>query len=146
MGKQRRTFRDAVLRALERADRPLSALELTHLLRSRGFPVPPSQVFRAIRELVDRGAVRKILVAGGYLPATANALALFCRECGKVTDTPCPAAFDGLEREATAKGFSISRPMVEVSGVCAECGDAARPPSSRARPPGTRRIRRRTSG
>ncbi len=115
-------LRAAVLRALRDAGRPLSALELRERIRGEGQPVAPSLVFRAIRELAERGAIRKVLSARGYIPGGGGAgVALYCRECGRVTEAACDEAFASLDRAAACRGFAVSRHIVEVPGVCDAC-------------------------
>ncbi len=89
--KRRRSghVREAVLRLLQDAPRPLGALEIEKLLFEEGETVPPNTVFRALRELIDRGMIRKVMVARGYaLGSGAQRISLFCRACGE-SDRGC---------------------------------------------------------
>jgi Fur family transcriptional regulator, zinc uptake regulator len=106
--------------------RPLTGLELVELLRRAGEGVAPSQVYRALKRLIEDGAVCKVLVAGGYVRAGPEPAMLFwCRECGTVTAVPCPELFARLEAGAMAAGKDEVRCVVEVPGLCAGCADPA---------------------
>lgn len=115
-------LRETVLRVVADADRPLSVLELRERLRGDGPAVAASLAFRAVRKLVDRGEIHKIWVARGYVLGGGDAgISLFCRRCGKATWLARGEIAVALDRIAGARGFAISRHIVEVSGICHEC-------------------------
>ncbi|MEI9926845.1 MAG: transcriptional repressor [Sphingomonas sp.] len=115
-------LQERVLRLVEDARRPLRGLELVEGIRREGAAVAPSLVFRAIRTLADRGAIRKVHVDRSYTPGSGTSrVTLFCRQCGSVTEVACDAAFEGLDAVAAANGFVVSRSIVEVPGICARC-------------------------
>jgi len=98
------------------------------MLRSEGYLVSPSLVFRAIRRLVDQGSIRKVLVAGGYaLVREDRAITLFCGQCGGLYDIPCVEAFDALDHAAAANGLAASRYIVEIEGRCSRCAEGITP-------------------
>ena len=114
--------RDRVLRLVEKAGRPIAGGELSELMREEGLAVPSSMTFRALRQLIDCGAIRKILLARGYACSTTDPMiALVCSRCGEVAEIACAETFDGLDRLAAAAGFAASRQIVEVPGVCRDC-------------------------
>lgn len=125
MARKRRRpghVRDAVLRLLQNAARPLGALEIEKLLFGEGEIVPPNTVFRALRELIDRGMIRKVMVARSYaLGSGAQKISLFCRACGNVTEVAGDHLFDALDDLAAASGFIVSRHIVEVASLCDRC-------------------------
>jgi len=111
---------------VQRYPHPLTGLELVELLRRAGEGVAPSQVYRALKRLIEEGAACKILVAGGYVPAGPEpAILLWCRTCATVTAVPHPELFARLEASAAAAGMRDARCVVEVPGLCAGCADAA---------------------
>jgi Fur family zinc uptake transcriptional regulator len=114
--------RDMVLRLVEKTGRPVAGAKLAELLREEGLAVPPSMMFRALRQLIDSGAIRKILLARGYACSTTDPMiALVCSRCGAVAEIACAEVFGGLDRLAAAAGFATSRQIVEVPGVCHDC-------------------------
>ncbi|MDG2534568.1 hypothetical protein P6144_12980 [Sphingomonas sp. HITSZ_GF] len=112
-----------VLRLLEQHyPHPLTGLQLAEQLEHEGEHVLPSQVYRALRRLIDAGEARKILVAGGYAPVGSEpAILLWCRSCGALEAVPCPSLFARLEAGALAGGIAAPRCIVEVPGLCAAC-------------------------
>jgi len=141
--------REAILRLLQDAPRPLGALELEKLLHQQGETVPPNTVFRALRELIDRGTIRKVMVARGYAVGSgAERISLFCRECREVTEAAGANIFDALDDLAAASGFSVARHIVEVAGMCAACAGltASQATGPLPAPPGVARASRPTPG
>jgi len=114
---------ERVLRLLEmHYPQPLTGLELVEQLLGAGEAVPPSQVYRALKRLIEAGAACKVLVAGGYVPTgPAPAMLLWCRGCGAVQAVPCPDLFARLEAGAAAAGMREVRSVVEVPGLCSSC-------------------------
>lgn len=111
---------------VQRYPHPLTGLELVELLRRAGEGVAPSQVYRALKRLIEEGTVCKILVAGGYVPVGPQpAILLWCRACATVTAVPDPKLFARLEAWAAAAGMRDAQCVVEVPGLCAGCADAA---------------------
>ena len=119
-------LRETVLRMLIDAGRPLSGTQLRELVREHGLSVQQSLIFRAIRQLIDRGTIRKIWAAGGYAPDGGGpTITLVCRQCGRVVEIAHDETFVALGQMAAVEGFAISRPIVEVSGICAACSSLA---------------------
>lgn len=96
--------------------------EITEKMRREGISAPPSLVFRALRGLLDRGDIRKVHVARGYVRARYGlAATLFCSQCGKVCEVACPEPIKALEEAARLRGFVVSRYILEVCGICCVC-------------------------
>jgi len=129
MARKRRRpgqVRDAVLRLVKNASRPVGALEIERMLDEEGEAVPANTVFRALRELVDRGAIRKIMVARGYAPGDgAGRIGLFCSACGTLSEVAGADVFGALDDLAAANGFAVSRKIVEVAGICPACASVS---------------------
>jgi Fur family zinc uptake transcriptional regulator len=114
---------DGLLVALiEREGRPLTGQMLTQMLRDQGEIVAASLVFRALRKLVERGSLHKLLTGRGYVPARApREIYLCCTACGAVAQIAHQASFDRIAQAAGRSGFRVTRPIVEVAGRCARC-------------------------
>ena len=112
-----------VLQLLEaRYPHPLTGLQLVELLHEEGDLVPTSQVYRALKRLIDEGAACKVLVAGGYVPIGRKpVILLWCRKCGTVEAVSGAETFRLLEARADAAGLTAARSLVEVPGICAAC-------------------------
>jgi Fur family zinc uptake transcriptional regulator len=117
---------ETMLHLLRDQPGPLSGVQLARMMRETGHPVPPSLIFRAVRQLTERGAVRKIEVAKGYVLADGPApVSLFCRTCGASTELESAETLDALRRAASVAGFTPARYIVEVPGVCDRCAAGA---------------------
>jgi len=117
----------AVLRILIERAEPLTGLQLSALLRDSGRAVALSAVYRAIRELVDRGAARKIWLLRAYVsPCGGQAIECCCRRCGAHVRAEGAATHAALGRIAAERGFRVSGTIVEVPGLCAECSSERR--------------------
>ena len=107
---------------LEREERPLTGLMLTEMLREQGEVVAVSLVFRALRKLVERGTLHKLLLSRGYVPTRSpNEIYLHCTTCGSVGRIANEESFLKIEDAAERCRFRVTRPIVEVVGRCAHC-------------------------
>lgn len=115
---------ETVLRLLRDQPGAVSGLRLVDMIQAEGDAIPPSLVFRALRRLTDRGAVRKIALAKGYVVAgDAAPIDLVCRACGGLAETSAPEALAELHRAVATTGFAGTRMVVEVSGLCGRCAE-----------------------
>ncbi|RMG32903.1 MAG: transcriptional repressor [Gammaproteobacteria bacterium] len=121
--------REAVLRLVLAADRPLSAYEiLERMPATRRRPAPPT-VYRALEFLLEQGLVHRIESLHAFVGCLHpehphNGQFLICTDCGKV-DELCEAQIDqSLRKAVDASGFRTRRPVVELLGLCAKCQGA----------------------
>lgn len=125
MAKARRHagfLHETVLRLLRDQPGAVSGLRLAEMIQGEGHAIPPSLVFRALRRLSDRGAVRKVALARGYVVTDAAApIDLVCRACGGLATISAPEARTDLHRAVAATGFAGTHLMVEISGLCSRC-------------------------
>ncbi|TKT74350.1 Fur family transcriptional regulator [Aquamicrobium sp. LC103] len=118
--------RQLVLDALERAQKPLGAYELLELLRDDGLRSPP-QVYRALEQLIDDGAVHKIESLSAFAVCTAecgnhgHAAFAICRNCGRTSEFHDAELDRLLRRLARKEGFRTTATTVELSGLCESC-------------------------
>jgi hypothetical protein len=95
------TLQEILLRLLRDAARPVGGLELTDLLGRDGYIVASSLVFRAIRRLLDRNAIRKIQLAGGYvIRGPVPRISLCCSRCGAWDEIAHDFSFARLDAAA----------------------------------------------
>ena len=112
----------SLVASLEREGRPLTGLMLTEMLREQGEVVAVSLVFRALRKLVERGTLHKLLLSRGYMPTRSpNEIYLHCTTCGAVGRIANEESFLKIEDAAERSRFRVTRPIVEVVGRCAHC-------------------------
>lgn len=131
-------IRRQVLEALYATHKPLGAYDLVAQLaareESRGRPLAPVTVYRALDFLMEQGlahrlASRNAFVAcpHGHGPGDLVAF-LICEECGGVDErasAPLSQAVAGL---LAGERFQAQRQVLEISGRCGHCRAAARPP------------------
>ena len=121
--------RRAIVRALLDADSSVTPAQASELARHHWPTVGLVTVYRTLELLTQLGFARRIHLDDGchsYVSASyGHRHDLICRECGRVVE------FDGcdlselLERVQDETGFCINAHILELSGVCASCQEAA---------------------
>ncbi|QHC35031.1 transcriptional repressor [Komagataeibacter xylinus] len=129
-------MRRLVLGLVLAADRPLGAYELLEQIRaSRGKPVAPPTVYRALDFLMEQGLIHKIerlsafvgcrhmLESGHGCHGHVHAAQfLICSACGRVTELDDPHILKALLEVTKARGFTMRQTTIEAEGLCAACG------------------------
>mgnify|MGYP001953080627 CR=1 FL=1 len=115
---------------LSRAEGPLSAYTILDQLREEGFRAP-LQVYRALDKLVEFGLVHRLeslnaFVACSHKDCQAHSAAAFaiCEKCGQVNEISDVRLDDRLRELAEASGFALTKSVVELRGLCADCQKA----------------------
>lgn len=126
-GAQLTALRREVLELILRSASPLTAYQLLDLLKaSRKSAVPPT-VYRALEFLIENRLVHRIERLNAFIPCVeadhdhADAQFLICHQCGSVTEIEDHAVSHALAAAAAAHGFTPSRAIVELDGLCARC-------------------------
>ena len=116
-----------VLKALSRADVPLSAYDILDLqeVRDQGLKAPLT-IYRALDKLQALDLVHRIeslnaFVACDHGPHSEPVGFMSCDRCRKTIELPVGACEDVLRSSAEANGFKLDRITVEVSGRCTNC-------------------------
>ncbi|MBV1829544.1 transcriptional repressor [Komagataeibacter sp. AV436] len=129
-------MRRLVLGLVLAAERPLGAYELLEQIRaSRGKPVAPPTVYRALDFLMEQGLIHKIerlsafvgcrhmLESGHACHGHVHAAQfLICSACGRVTELDDPHILKALVEVTKARGFTVRQTTIEAEGLCAACG------------------------
>ena len=111
---------------LLRAGSPVKAYDLISSYAVEGEPVAkPPTVYRALEFLTEQGLVHRIESLNAFLACRSDHHGhatefLICDCCGRVDELDLgvdQAAFSA----ASARGFTPSRVVLEVHGVCADC-------------------------
>lgn len=128
-GEQWTALRGAVFETLAAFERPASAYDIADSMsQKQGRRVAANTVYRILDLFVGANLARKVESANAYV---ANAhpdclhdcIFLVCDDCGQVTHVDDDAATAKVRSAATGTGFTPVRPVIEVRGKCAECGD-----------------------
>jgi Fe2+/Zn2+ uptake regulation proteins len=122
-------LRRRTLELLWEHDQPIGAYELIELLRrSDSRAVAPPTVYRALDFLIGQGLVARIASRNAYVPRVhperrQTSMFLVCSLCGRSAELEDHRIERLLGEDATAIGFRISRPVIELEGVCLQCSE-----------------------
>lgn len=124
-------LRRQVLQALLASHRPLGAYEIIEELAKAAARPAPITVYRALEFLMANGLVHRIESRNAYLACAQDhdnaALVAFliCERCGAVGEVPAAPIAESLKTAASASGFAPKLSVVEITGICAHCQQAA---------------------
>lgn len=130
-GEQWTAMRAQVFKSLAGFDRPASAYDIAEAVsKAEGRRVAANSVYRILDLFVGANLARRVESANAYV---ANAhpdclhdcIFLVCDSCGQTTHLDDDAITGTVRAAARGAGFSPVRPVIEVRGVCADCGDDA---------------------
>ena len=130
-GKQLTTKRKLVLKALLHADKALSAYDLVDYCKEHfEETIQAMTVYRVLDFLENEHFAHKLKVSNKYIMCShilcdhdhGTPQFLICSKCDKITEqTIAPIIMTGLQSQAKQKGFTVTQPQLEISGVCDEC-------------------------
>jgi Fur family zinc uptake transcriptional regulator len=136
-GTQLTTLRREVLDLILRARAPLTAYQLLDQLKSTRKSAVPPTIYRALDFLIENRLIHRIERLNAFVSCAetdhdhADAQFLICHQCGTVTEIEDHGVSAALAQAAGAHGFTPSRAIVELDGLCASCAqpDTAPPPA-----------------
>ncbi len=114
--------RKQVFIALEKADHPLSLIELSSLTQG----IDRTSIYRTL-ELFNELEIIAILHVGWKKryelasPFQPHHHHLQCTQCNKIIAIDIPALEDAVEDFAHSRGFSLTSHSIELFGICAGC-------------------------
>ncbi|MGO8800289.1 MAG: Fur family transcriptional regulator [Roseiarcus sp.] len=136
-GLQLTPLRRQILAILADAPAPLGAYAIIEeLSREQHKSVAPPTVYRTLEFFLDNGFLHKIESRNAYAPCEHlghehHGILLICERCGRTDEIESPR-FDKLLQETAAKaGFEARRQVVEVEGLCGDCGEEVAPAPTR---------------
>ena len=130
-GEQWTDMRADVFAALAGLDRPGSAYDLAESVSAlRGKRVAPNSVYRILDLFVRTNLARRVESANAYIANSHpgcrhDCIFLICDQCGQTVHIDDDALTGSLVSAARQAGFADVRPVVELRGTCAACGEAA---------------------
>lgn len=124
-------LRKRVLELIWASHAPVGAYAIMDLLRGEGRNAMPPTVYRALDFLLEQGLIHRIASLNAYIgcshPGDPHATQYFiCKRCGTVAEIDNPGIDDAIAGATKHLGFLPESQTVEVVGVCADCGPAAR--------------------
>ena len=126
-GAQLTTLRREVLALILQADTPVTAYQLLDQLKPiRKSAVPPT-IYRSLDFLLENKLIHKIERLNAFVPCAeadhhhADAQFLICKACANVIEIEDHGVSHALAKAAAKHGFTPTRAVVEVDGLCANC-------------------------
>ena len=120
--------KDAIRKALNASTGFLSANQVHRLLQDAGTPVGLATVYRQLGALAQVGAVDTVTGPEGQLFRSCRTdnhhHHLICERCGRAEDLE--VSEDWIRAAAAGHGFTVTRHVLEVFGLCADCTAQAR--------------------
>ena len=120
-------LRRQVLEVLLGSHKPLGAYEIIDHAAQTGARPAPITIYRALDFLRDNGLVHRIESRNAFIACVNNhatgdlVVFLICERCGEVGEAQSATIAGELKSAARAAGFTPKAPVIEVSGICANC-------------------------
>jgi Fur family zinc uptake transcriptional regulator len=119
-----------VLNCVAQSHSAVGAYDIIERMAGHGPRPAPITVYRALDFLEAHGLVHKIESRNAFVACThphegKPAAMLVCERCGNVAELDAPEVFEQLQLAAGAQRFSVHRSVVELTGLCAACGEGA---------------------
>jgi Fur family zinc uptake transcriptional regulator len=120
-------LRRRVLTLVWDSHRPIGAYDILDKLGGEGKAAAPPTVYRALDFLIEAGLVHRLDSLNAYIgcpdPARSHAgQFLICRSCRTVVELDDPDIDAVVAKKAAGLGFTSVHQMLEVQGLCANCG------------------------
>lgn len=117
-----------VFDALRQSDKPLGAYDLLAALGASGVKNPPT-VYRALKRLVTLGLAHRIASLNAFIACdrehTTDVVGFaVCKTCGQVEEFDDQLLDAVILRLGEKCRFQTEQRVVELVGVCRNCGDA----------------------
>lgn len=107
---------------LEESNGALSAYDIVRQARDRLVPLQPAQAYRVLARLVRRRRALRIELLSAYVLARdEDCGVMVCSRCQAIQTFPIAMLVEEVERHCSGRGFSTTRAVVELSGLCEEC-------------------------
>lgn len=124
-------LRRMVLEEIASSHRAVGAYDLIESLAAKGQRRAPISIYRALDALAEVGAIHRLESRNAFFACHrphaggAGRIALVCERCLCVAEIDSAETLAALDAVVDASGFSASRTMIEVSGLCQGCAGRA---------------------
>jgi len=131
-GQRLTPIRRQVLETLAASHKTLGAYEIMERLAGSGPRPAPITVYRALDFLLANGLVHRIESRNAFVACisdhaqadgSATTMFFICERCGAVGEASSPAVAETLQVAARAAGFTPKGRVIEITGICAHCGE-----------------------
>jgi len=119
--------RRQVLEVLLSSHKPLGAYEIIDRAAKHGTRHAPITVYRALDFLIENGLAHRIESRNAFIACVHRhgsddlMVFLICERCGEVGEAPSQMVADSLKAATRAAGFAPKAPVIEITGICANC-------------------------
>jgi Fur family ferric uptake transcriptional regulator len=117
--------RTAIVRAMEREGRPVTAQSLHARLARAGRGPGLATIYRTLQALVQAGFARTFPAGEGEISYKlcdpGHHHHLICERCGRVVEIPSCEIEAWATSAARRRGFSVSSHQADIFGLCADC-------------------------
>lgn len=112
---------------LLRRHKPAGAYEILDSLNRQGRKAAPPTVYRALEFLIEADLVHRLDSLNAFVgcsdPSSSHTgQFLICRQCRSVAELDDPEIDALVGEKAAVLGFTAVRQMVEIQGICRDCG------------------------
>lgn len=120
------TNQKMVYETLLNLERSAGAYELLSLLRKRGVNAAAT-VYRALKELAQKGLVQRIISTRTYVALvnpklkTDESILLICRHCGEVSSIKDDKILEAFDKNIKQSGYRVNRYHLELLVSCDAC-------------------------
>lgn len=118
--------RQYVLSIIAASKQPMTAYDvLDELAKKLDKPKPPT-AYRALEFLMQHGFIHRIESLNAYVACAEDhkhrgSQFMICDECGNVEEIHLCHVPEGLSKQASGKGFTLSHWNAELHGKCGDC-------------------------
>lgn len=127
-GEQWTAMRADIYESLKGFQKPASAYDIADAVsKSRGKRVAANSVYRILDVFVGANIATRVESANAYIvnahpDCEHDCIFLVCTKCGQTTHIDDDHLSDGVRASALKAGFKPVQPVIEVKGICADCG------------------------
>ncbi len=123
------TIRRRVLEIVAASHAAIGAYDIIERLAEGGRPPAPMTVYRALDFLIRHRLVHRLASLNAYVacrcPTAEHGVQfLICRQCGTIGEISDARVDRAIGEAASASGFAVVAPVVELAGLCRGCRDA----------------------
>jgi Fur family zinc uptake transcriptional regulator len=124
-------LRQRVLELVWNSHKPVGAYDILDQLNQEGKKAAPPTVYRALEFLIEADLVHRLDSLNAFVgcpdPSSSHTgQFLICRGCRSVAELDDADINELVERKASDLGFTAVHQMLEIQGLCRDCGSSER--------------------
>jgi len=118
--------REYVLGIVASAKKPMTAYDVLDALGAKLDKPKPPTAYRALEFLVQHGFLHRIESLNAYISCSEGhhhqgSQFMICDSCGRAEEVHLCHIPEGLSKQASGKGFTLSHWNAELHGRCGDC-------------------------